>query len=84
MITSPDPYPPTSSPEYRSPNSGVSVHPFDVQSNFSSASTARFAEEVESEGDEGHQDLTDEQLKRLYDDEEIERFLMVFSKASML
>ncbi|CAE6406596.1 unnamed protein product [Rhizoctonia solani] len=62
--------------------SGEAVHPLDVQSDLASAYTAKYTDIIEtgSEDNEGEQELTDAQLRRLYDDEEIERFLTVFSK----
>ncbi|ELU39398.1 hypothetical protein AG1IA_06581 [Rhizoctonia solani AG-1 IA] len=60
----------------------TATHPLDVQSDLASVYTSRYADRIEpeSEDDEGEQELTDTQLRRLYDDEEIERFLTVFSK----
>ncbi|CUA67494.1 short-chain dehydrogenase/reductase SDR [Rhizoctonia solani] len=61
---------------------GVNVHPLDVQSELASAYTTRCVDKIESESeyDQEGPELTDTQLRRLYDDEEIERFLTVFSK----
>ncbi|KAH7338923.1 hypothetical protein B0J17DRAFT_659126 [Rhizoctonia solani] len=64
---------------------GVDVHPLDVQSDLASDYATNCADEIqlESEDDEEEEkgpQLTDTQLRRLYDDEEIERFLTVFSK----
>jgi hypothetical protein len=53
-----------------------SVNTLDAQSDLA---TARIADNTESEEDEEENALTDTQLRRLYDDEEIERFLTVFS-----
>ncbi|KAG8763954.1 hypothetical protein FRC11_008281 [Ceratobasidium sp. 423] len=62
--------------------SGASAHPLDAQSDLNSAYTTSCADRLESESDDDEEDqeLTDTQLRRLYDDEEIERFLTVFSK----
>ncbi|KDN49084.1 hypothetical protein RSAG8_02437, partial [Rhizoctonia solani AG-8 WAC10335] len=61
---------------------GASVHPLDAQSELASECTTRCTDKFESEpdDDEEEQKLADTQLRRLYDDEEIERFLTVFSK----
>ncbi|KAF8753805.1 hypothetical protein RHS01_06699 [Rhizoctonia solani] len=52
----------------------TATHPLDVQSDLASVYTSRYADRIEpeSEDDEGEQELTDTQLRRLYDDEEIE------------
>jgi hypothetical protein len=83
-VTGLESYPPAVALQDQPPTSGASIHPLDAQSDLSSAQTARRADEMEPEEDEENQELTDEQLKRLYDDEEIERFLKVFAKASTL
>ncbi|CAE6514626.1 unnamed protein product, partial [Rhizoctonia solani] len=64
--------------------SEADAHPLDVQSDLNSAYVTSCADRIESESGsedgEEDQELTDTQLRRLYDDEEIERFLTVFSK----
>ncbi|CEL56120.1 hypothetical protein RSOLAG1IB_07573 [Rhizoctonia solani AG-1 IB] len=68
----------------QAPDLGGAAHPLDVQSDLASAHTIKYADKIEpeSEDSDGEQELTDTQLRRLYDDEEIERFLAVFSKAT--
>ncbi|KAL5640312.1 hypothetical protein ACGC1H_007549 [Rhizoctonia solani] len=61
---------------------GASAHPLDAQSELASAYTTTYTDQFESESEDGEEgrELTDAQLRRLHDDEEIERFLTVFSK----
>ena len=59
--------------------SQTSVNTLDARSDFTAARTARLAEQTDDEDIEEENALSDVQLRRLYDDEEIERFLAVFA-----
>ncbi|CAE6451818.1 unnamed protein product [Rhizoctonia solani] len=69
-------------PQHPAQAQGASVHPLDAQSELASEYTTRYTDKFESESEDSEEgsELTDTQLRRLYDDEEIERFLTVFSK----
>lgn len=76
-ILSPEPIAPAAVPN--ASTSQTSVNTLDAQSDLTSARTARLAEEIDDEDNEEENGLSDVQLRRLYDDEEIERFLAVFA-----
>lgn len=62
--------------------SQTSVNTLDAQSDLTAARTAHLAEQTDDEYNEGEDTLNDVQLRRLYDDEEVERFLAVFAAVS--
>lgn len=76
-VLSPEPLSPAVVPNGSA--SQASINTLDAQSDLTSARTTRLAEEVDDEDNEEENGLTDVQLRRLYDDEEIERFLAVFA-----
>ncbi|KAF8602328.1 hypothetical protein BDV93DRAFT_545347 [Ceratobasidium sp. AG-I] len=77
-ILSPEPVAAPAVPNASS--SQASVNTLDARSDFAAARTARLAEQTDDEDDDDEDNaLSDVQLRRLYDDEEIERFLDVFA-----
>ena len=65
------------------PHSQTSVNAIDSQSDLASSRAAPLAEPANDESGEEEHGLRDHQLRRLYDDEEIERFLSVFAAVGL-
>lgn len=77
VVTKPEDYPLT---EQGVPISSDNVNPLDVKSE---QVTQEINQKTETDDEDEENALSETQLRRLYDDEEIERFLSIFATVSI-